>query len=368
MKLTVTKQALLDGLQRIQNIVSSRVTLPVLSNVLLETTETGLLLTATDLEVSVRTETPATVEKTGSTTLPAKRLLSIIRELPAEEIQLETDARNVTSIRSGQSFFKVFGLPKEEYPAFPSLEEKRGFSMKQGELKDGLKKTSYAISLDETRYVLNGILFSLRDGRLTLVATDGRRLALCDAELGEIKYPAGHERDFIVPTKAISELQRLLVDDKEVRLHVGDNLVAFDLGTTVLATKLVDGTYPNYRQVIPGEAKERVTIEREALLNSVRRVSLLSSDKTSSVRINFTKNNLDITANTPEVGEARESMAVVYRGRDISIAFNPEFLLDPLRNLANDEIHIELIDEMSPGVIKINTPFLYVIMPMRVSV
>ena len=141
MKLTVTKQALLDGLQRIQNIVSSRVTLPVLSNVLLETTETGLLLTATDLEVSVRTETPATVEKTGSTTLPAKRLLSIIRELPAEEIQLETDARNVTSIRSGQSFFKVFGLPKEEYPAFPSLEEKRGFSMKQGELKEGLKST-----------------------------------------------------------------------------------------------------------------------------------------------------------------------------------------------------------------------------------
>ena len=225
MKLTVTKQALLDGLQRIQNIVSNKVTLPVLSNVLLETTETGLQLTATDLDVSVRTETPASIEKAGSTTLPAKRLLSIIRELPAEEIELETDSRNITSIRSGASFFKVFGLSKEEYPAFPSLEESRGFSMKQGDLKEGLKKTSYAISLDETRYVLNGILFSFRDGRLTLVATDGRRLALCDAELGEIKYPAGHERDFIVPTKAIGELQRLLVDDKEVRLHIGDNLV-----------------------------------------------------------------------------------------------------------------------------------------------
>ena len=135
-----------------------------------------------------------------------------------------------------------------------------------------------------------------------------------------------------------------------------------------LVSKLVEGNYPNYRQVIPGEAKERITIEREALLNSVRRVSLLSNDKTSSVRLNFSRNNLDITANTPEVGEAREALAVVYRGRDLSIAFNPEFLMDPLRNLSNDEVHLELIDEMSPGVIKINTPFLYVLMPMRVSV
>jgi DNA polymerase-3 subunit beta len=130
----------------------------------------------------------------------------------------------------------------------------------------------------------------------------------------------------------------------------------------------VEGNYPNYRQVIPGEAKERVTIEREALLNTVRRVSLLSNDKTSSVRLNFSKNNLDVSANTPEVGEAREALAVAYRGRDLSIAFNPEFLMDPLRNLSNDEIDLELIDEMSPGVIKIKTPFLYVLMPMRVSV
>ncbi len=370
MKFTVTKQALLDGLQRIQNIVSNRVTLPVLSNVLLETTETGLQLTATDLEVSVHTEVLATVERSGATTIPARRLLSIIRELPVEDISIETDTRNITSIRSGPSFFKIFGLAKDEYPAFPSLEEKRGFSMKQSALKEGLRKTSYAISLDETRYVLNGILFSFRDGRLTLVATDGRRLALCDAELGEIKYPEGHERDFIVPTKAISELQRLLVEEKEVRLHVGDNLVAFDLGTTVLATKLVDGTYPNYRQVIPGEAKERVSIEREPLLQSVRRVSLLSNDKSGSVRLNFTKSNLDVTSNTPEVGEAKESLAIAYKGRDLSIAFNPEFLIDPLRNLPDDTIALELIDEMSPGVIKINSAqrFLYVLMPMRVSV
>ena len=370
MKISVTKQALIEGLQRIQSIVSSRVTLPVLSNVLLETTETGLQLIATDLEATVRTEIAATIELSGSTTIPARRLFSIIRELPTEEISLETDARNITSIRSGHSFFKIFGLPKSEYPPFPTLEEKRGFSMKQSDLKEALRKTSYAISLDESRYILNGILFSFRNGQLTLVATDGRRLALCGAELGEIKYPAGHSCDFIVPTKAISELQRLLVDGKDVRLHIGDNLLAFDMGTTTLATKLVDGTYPNYRQVIPGEAKERVTLERETLLQAVRRVALLSNDKSGSVRLNFTKNNLDITSNTPEVGESKESLAVAYKGRDLAIAFNPEFLIDPLRNLPDDMISLDLIDEMSPGAIKINSAqqFLYVLMPMRVSV
>ncbi len=365
MKFSVTKEALLDGLQRIQNVVSTRSTLPVLTNALLETTETGLRLTTTDLEVAIRCEIAAQVEKPGSTTLPARRLAAIVRELPASEITIESDAKNISTLRCGSSYFKIFGLSKEEFPAFPSFKDAKTYSIKQSELRDGLRKTSYAISVDETRYVLNGILFSYKENKLTLVATDGRRLALFDSD---VEFPRSHERDFIVPTKAVTELQRLLGEEGEAQISVAENLVSFELNGSQLVSKLVEGNYPNYRQVIPGEAKERVTLEREAFFNSVRRVSLLSSDKTSSVRLNFTKNNLDITANTPEVGEARESLAVVYRGRDISIAFNPEFLMDPIRNLSNDEIHIELIDEMSPGVIKINTPFLYVIMPMRVSV
>jgi DNA polymerase-3 subunit beta len=236
--------------------------------------------------------------------------------------------------------------------------------MKQAELKDGLRKTSYAISSDEARYVLNGILFSLTENKLTLVATDGRRLALFESEL---EFPKSNERDFILPTKAVTELQRLLGDEGDVVISSSSNLVSFQLNGSQLVSKLVEGNYPNYRQVIPGEAKERIPLEREALLNCVRRVSLLSSDKTSSLRLSFTKNNLDITATTPEVGEAKESMSVNYRGRDIAIAFNPEFLMDPLRSLPNDEVYLELIDEMSPGVLKIQTPFLYVIMPMRVS-
>ena len=364
MKLAVTKEALLEGLQRTQNVVSNRPTLPILTNALLEADEEGLWITTTDLEVGIRCRVEARVEKTGSTTLPARKLVSIIRELPSSEIILEVDSKNAASIRCGASFFKIFGLPKEEFPAFPAFEQPKSLKIRQSELKDGLRKTSYAISSDEARYVLNGILFSLKDNKLMLVATDGRRLALFDSDL---EFPESHERDFILPTKAVTELQRLLSEDGEVEISSSENLVSFELNGARLVSKLVEGNYPNYRQVIPGEAKERIALEREAFHNCVRRVSILSSDKTSSVRLNFTKNNLDITANTPEVGEAKESMSINYKGRDISIAFNPEFLMDPLRNLPNDEIFLELIDEMSPGVIKIQTPFLYVIMPMRVA-
>ncbi len=364
MKFSVAKEALLDGLQRTQNVVSTRANLPVLSNVLIESTEGGLMLTTTDMEVSVRCTIPAVIEKPGTTTLPVRRLSAIVRELPSSEITFETDAKSITTIRSGGSFFKIYGLPGEEFPAFPSLDEVKEYTLKQSELKDGLKKTSYAISVDETRYVLNGILFAFKENKLTLVATDGRRLALFESD---VEFPQSLESDIIVPTKAINELQRLLGESGEVVIRAGENHVAFNLNGSLLISKRVDGNYPNYRQVIPGQARERITLEREAFLSCVHRVALLSTDKTSSIRLSFSKNNIDISANTPEVGEAQESISAVYKGEEFSIAFNPDFLMDPLRNLPDDEVYLELIDEMSPGVLKIKTPFLYVLMPMRVS-
>lgn len=364
MKLAVTKEALLEGLQRIQNVVSTRPTLPVLTNVLLEADGDGLQLTTTDLEVGIRCRIDARVEREGAITLPARRLVSIVRELPSADILLDLDAKNAVAIRCGASFFKIYGLPRDEFPAFPDFKEPQSLTVKQAELRDGLKKTSYAISADEARYVLNGILFSLTENKLALVATDGRRLALFDTDL---EFPKSQEREFILPTKAVTELQRLLQEEGDVVISTSDNLVAFELNRARLVSKLIEGNYPNYRQVIPGEPKERITLEREAFLNCVRRVSLLSTDKASSVRLSFTRDNLDITANTPEVGEAKESMAVPYSGAEITIAFNPEFLMDPLRNLSNEEVYLELIDELNPGVLKINTPFLYVIMPMRLT-
>jgi DNA polymerase-3 subunit beta len=304
------------------------------------------------------------VEKEGATTLPARRLFNIIRELPSSEIQFDVDGKNAASIRSGQSFFKILGLPEEEFPPLPKFDDSKVVTIRQKDLRDGLRKTSYAISTDETRYVLNGVLFSFKDNKLTLVATDGRRLAMVDIDL---EFPRSHEGDIIVPTKAVTELHRLLTDEGDLRISVGSGQIAFDLEKALLVSKLIEGNYPNYRQVIPGEMKERVTLERETFLNSLRRVSLLASDKSNSIKLNFSKNNIDVTANTPEVGEAKESLAVAYKGREFSIAFNPEFLMAPLRNLTEDEIFLDLIDEMSPGVIKIQSPFLYVLMPMRIS-
>jgi DNA polymerase III subunit beta len=364
MKFSVTKEKLLECLQQVQNVVSTRTTLPILSNVLLQTNGSEIRLTTTDLDVGVRGSFEAQIEKEGATTLPARRLFTIIRELPSSEIQFDVDGKNAASIRSGQSFFKILGLPEEEFPPLPKFDDSKVVTIRQKDLRDGLRKTSYAISTDETRYVLNGVLFSFKDNKLTLVATDGRRLAMLDIDL---EFPRSHEADIIVPTKAVTELQRLLTDEGDVRVSVGSGQIAFDLNNTLLVSKLIEGNYPNYRQVIPGEMKERITLERETLLNSLRRVSLLASDKSNSIKLNFSKNNIDITANTPEVGEAKESLPVAYKGREFSIAFNPEFLMAPLRNLTEDEIFLDLIDEMSPGVVKIQTPFLYVIMPMRIS-
>jgi DNA polymerase-3 subunit beta len=364
MKFSVSKDKLLEGLATVQNVVSTRTTLPILSNVLIQASEGEIRLTTTDLDVGVRGSVEAQVERSGATTLPARRLFSIVRELPAAEIYFDVDTKNLASIRSGSSYFKILALPEEEFPPLARFDGAKLFMIAQKDLRDSLKKTSYAISTDETRYVLNGILFSFKDNKLTLVATDGRRLAMVDLEL---EFPRSQEIDIIVPTKAVLELQRLVKDDGEAKVSVGENQIAFELNNTLLVSKLIEGNYPNYRQVIPGEAKERVTLERETFLNAVRRVSLLASEKSNSVKLIFSKSNIDIVATTPEVGEAKESLPAMYKGREFSIAFNPEFLMAPLRNLSTDEIYLDLIDEMSPGVIKIQGPFLYVLMPMRLS-
>ncbi len=364
MKFSVSKEKLLEGLQTVQNVVSTRTTLPILSNVLVQAGESGLQFTTTDLDVGIRYGVEAHVEKTGGTTLPARRLATIARELPANEITVEVDSKNVASIRSGQSFFKMYGLPEEEFPPLPKFENAKTFNIRQKDLRDGLRKTAYAISTDETRYVLNGVLCSFKENKFTLVATDGRRLALVDIEL---EFPRSHETEVIIPSKAVSELVRLLSDEGEVRVSIGENQIAFELNGVFLVSKLIEGNYPNYRQAIPGEVKERVTLEREAFYNAVHRVALLASEKSNSVKLVFAKNNLTIVANTPDVGEAREELAIAYKGRDLAIAFNPEFLMAPLKNLAEDEIFLDLIDEMSPGVIKIPGPFLYLLMPMRIS-
>lgn len=364
MKFRISKEAFVDGLQKVQHVVSNRTTLPILSNVLLVAKDGRLQFTTTDLDVGITGSVEAQIEKEGSTTLPAKRLVSIVRELPASEVEVAVDSKNHASIRSGPSFFKIIGLGEAEFPPLPDFSGAKEFKIPQADLRDGLRKTSYAISTDETRYVLNGIFTSFRDGKMTLVATDGRRLAMADSDL---EFPASHETDVIIPTKAVQELQRLLGDSGDVVVQLSDSQISFAVDDSLLCSKLIEGNYPNYRQVIPGDSNERVVISREALLETVRRVSLLSSDKSNSVKLVFSENRVEVTANSPDVGEAQESMDIAYEGTPLQIAFNPEFLQAPLRALDAENVYLDLIDEMSPGVLRIEGNFLYVLMPMRVT-
>jgi DNA polymerase-3 subunit beta len=285
------------------------------------------------------------------------------------EIDLEVDEKNACTVRSGSSFYKINGLSADEFPPLPKFKEDKKVVLPQETLKGMMKKTSFAISTDESRYVLNGIFISLKDHKMTMVATDGRRLALVDEEMDVAEKSQG---EFIVPAKAVNELNRLLQDKGEVEVHYAENQASFTLkdekGSTVLiVTKLIEGNYPNYRQVIPAETKERVALVREEFLHALRRAEIMTSEKSNSVKLSFGKNRLEITANSPEVGEAKESLAINYKGPDIAIAFNPKYVIDPLNALVNDEVFLELIDELSPGVLKINGPFLYVVMPMRLS-
>ena len=369
MNLTIAKDQMINGLQAVQNVVSTRTTLPILSNVLMRAEGDRLEFTATDLDVTIASGVEAKVKKPGATTVPVKKLFGIVRELSNAELDIEVDEKNTCSIRSGASFYRINGLNADEFPPLPKFKEDKKVVFPQETLKGMMRKTSFAISTDESRYVLNGIFISLKDHKMTMVATDGRRLALVDEEVDVTEASQG---EFIVPAKAVNELNRLLQDKGEVEIRYADNQASFTLkdekGSSVLIiTKLIEGNYPNYRQVIPSEVKERVSLIREEFLHALRRAEIMTSEKSNSVKLTFGKNNLAITANSPEVGEARESLAINYKGKEMAIAFNPKYMIDPLNALSNDEVFIELIDELSPGVIKINGPFLYVVMPMRLS-
>jgi len=369
MNLTISKEQIIAGLQAVQNVVSTRTTLPILSNVLLRAEGDKLELTATDLDVTISCGVEAKVKKPGGSTVPVKKLFGIVRELANQDIDIEVDEKNNCSVRSGPSFYKINRLSADEFPPLPAFKEDKKVTLPQDTVKNMMKKTSFAMSTDESRYVLNGIFFSLKDHKLTMVATDGRRLALVDEE---VDVPDKNQGEFIVPSKAVNELNRLLMDKGEVEIRYSENQASFNLkddkGSSVLIiTKLVEGSYPNYRQVIPAEAKQRISLAREEFLHALKRAEIMTSEKSNSVKLNFGKNKLEITANSPEVGEAKETIAINYKEQEMAIAFNPRYVIDPLNALPQDEVFLELIDELSPGVLKINGPFLYVVMPMRLS-
>ena len=367
MKISVTKEDLSAGLQSVQNVVGARSTLPILSNVLLIAGDNKLELRATDLEVSINASVPAKVEVEGASSLPAKRLFGLVREIEANEIEIEINDKEIATVQAGAANYKLHGGGADEYPPTAKFQESGKIKVAQAKFREMIRKTSYAVSTDESRHTLNGINIVAEPERLTLVSTDGRRLALVEEEI-----EGGAKAQFILPTKAVAELQRLLSAEGEVEIAVGETHAEFNVpqetGDPIrIHSKLVEGNFPNYKQVIPAESEQRITLVKEELNHALRRADQITSDKANSVKLKFADNTLSITANTPEIGSGIESIAIQYTGPEIEVAFNPVYLMDPLKILEGDEIYVELTDSLSPGVIKSNTPFLYVLMPMRTN-
>lgn len=374
MKFKINRDHFANGLAQVLNVVGSKATMPILSNVLIEAEKDQISLTTTNLDLGIRCKIKAEVKETGAVTLPVKRLAGIVRELPNVDVTLDASPNHQVKLTSGGSTFRIMGIGKDEFPPLPEFGEEKAYSLEQGELITMLKSVAYAQSTDETRYILNGVYFSFKDGKLALVATDGRRLALISKEMD---VPANSAGAIILPAKTVSELTRLLDKGEKVKINFNDRRAAFQIATDkdtsglidhiYLYSKVVEGNYPNYQQVIPKETHQRIKLERELFLQCVHRAALVCSEKANSVKIKLSSNLLELTAQSPDFGEAHESMAIGYSGPDLQVAFNPTFLMDPLKALAKDEVFFEVKDEVSPGVFKTLESFVCVIMPVRLS-
>ncbi|RME72691.1 MAG: DNA polymerase III subunit beta [Verrucomicrobia bacterium] len=374
MKFKVNRDHFSNGLAQVLNVVGTRPTMPVLSNVLIEAEDDHLDLTTTNLDLGIRCRIKATIQQSGSSTLPVRRLASIVRELPSLDVLVETSANHQVKLTSGGSNFRIMGIPKEDFPPLPEFADEHTFTLEQSVLSQMVASVAYAQSQDESRHFLNGVYFDFKDDKLTLVATDGRRLALVHREMD---FGGNEGGSLILPAKTVGELQRLLAKDEELSVSVAfnDRRVAFhievpdnDSGLTdkvQLISKVVEGNYPNYQQVIPKEVHQRVKVDRELFLQCIHRAALVTSDKSNSVKIKLSNSLLEINAASPDFGEAHESLAVEYNGPDLQVAFNPGFLMDPLKALSKDQVIFELKDEVSPGVFKTDGNFLCVIMPVR---
>lgn len=364
MKFSLTRSAMLEGLNMVQNAAPMRSTIRILSHVLIKAEKGKLWFTTTDMDIGVQCCIEAEVEASGSTTLPMRFFLGIIRELPEQKITISVDEENKAKIEAGASRFIIHGMPSEDFPALSEPEDSFCYIMDQGVFREMLRKTHYAASADETRQVLNGVLLAFKEGKMTMVATDGRRLALVEQE---VEFPPEEEQDVILPKKAVNELMHILGDSGELRLYAQPKQIVFEFNGVLMKSKLIEGVFPNYRQVIPAECQERVVIERESLLNALRRVSLINTEKSNATKLSFNNNELVILSATPDLGEGRETVPVKYAGKAIHLIFNPEFLIEPLRSLDDDEVILEMNDGHNPAVMKCSVPFLYVIMPLRVA-
>lgn len=364
MEITLTKDVLQKGIQIVQNAVSQKTGLPVLSNILLEALKDSVKFTATDLELGIISKLKGVeVKEEGAISIPAKKISDIVKELPNKEIHIYAKKNNQVTIKCDKSVFKIMGLPRDEFPRVPELSDKFILYMPQKTLKDMFNLTGFAISKDETRYVLNGILFAQTEGKLRLVATDGRRMAMIEKDT-----PKSHglAKRIIVPSKAVSELGRLLKDENDVKILFGENQMAFEIDDTILITRLIEGEYPNYEQVIPKQTQDKFKINKENFYAAIKRANLFTTVDSQSVKLDILKNKMIISKSSQDGSESREELECSYDGEEIAIGFNPLYLMDVLKAVSGEEITIEFAGQDKRGVIKSdNNDYLYIVLPVR---
>ncbi len=370
MKISVLKDSLLKGIQTVQNAISTKSTLPILSHILIESKKNEIRLTATDLEIGVSILVEGEVLEEGATTVPARKFSEIVKELPGQDkISVSLKKGQSLHIEAGRSYFRLVGLQKEDFPQLPDFPSHSGknldlIKIPQNILKNMIQLTSFAMSHDDTRYILNGILFSFGNKSLKLVATDGRRLAMIEKPVQEI---GSFKKDVIIPMKTIQELSRNLGDQGEVVFCFRENQLQISVGPVHITSRLIEGEYPNYEQVIPKKIKEELKIGTQDLLQATRRANILTNQESQSIRINLIKDRMIITKNTPELGEVREELEVDYKGGEFVIGFNPNFLIDVLKNVEEENIKFGFIDPEKPAVIKSGEDYTYIVLPMQVS-
>lgn len=380
MKLRITRDELLTALQRVQGVVEKRNTMPQLSNILLEAKPEGVDVTATDLEIGMRGLYKATVQEPGSVTLSARKVFEILKELPAGEVELTVGENNWATIRSGKSQFKIVGLPGSDYPALPSIEREGLTPLTGAGLLELIRKTLFAVGDNDARYILNGLLVTLIAGdkktTLRLVGTDGHRLALAEQDMAladgkDAAKEAPKEIKAIIPKKAAFEMRRLLEEgDGEPLIGFTKNLMIFRKSGLLLTSRLMEGNYPNYQQVIPKEKDQdkKVSVDRVELEGALRRVAVLSRDKTNAVKLTLASGKMTLFSSNPDFGEATEELAAQYKGETLTTGFNARYLLDVLGVMDGEAVSLQMDNPLSPCLVREpgNAGFTCVVMPIKV--
>ena len=336
MKFTITRENLQQGLAAVGASIPTRTTLPVLSNILIEANDEGVRMSGTDLDIAVSLQVPADVEEEGALTVPAKKLQELARELPEQPARITTKGDRF-ELTCGRASFKLNGLARDEFPTFPTVDFAASWKVKGRVLAEMIRQTSFAVSTEESRPILNGVLWQLRSEETRMVATNGHRLARLKVATEPSKAP---ETDLIVPPKALHQVERLFAPDQDVEVARSENHLGFREGKTQVFTRLIEGPYPNYEQVIPKDNDKQALIDRAALVQALRRMSVVASDQTHRVRLSFNGPILRFAVETPDLGEATEEMEIDYRGDVLDIGFNAAYLLEVLRYIPSDEIRL----------------------------